>query len=135
RQSHRPASCERAQAARPQARHRHRVHRWRAGRGNASGGGVMTVSKDVWKLLKQRNVTLGPQDAEWQQLTHWRWAKDAEGLVWLIFDRAGESANTLSIEALAELDKVIGEVHASGARGLVIRSAKSSGFVAGADIR
>jgi len=95
----------------------------------------MTVSKDVWKLLKQRNVTLGPQDAEWQQLTHWRWAKDAEGLVWLIFDRAGESANTLSIEALAELDKVIGEVHASGARGLVIRSAKSSGFVAGADIR
>lgn len=95
----------------------------------------MTVSSDVWKMLRQRNAVLGPQDAQWQQLTHWRWAKDEEGLVWLIFDRAGESANTLSAEALAEFDKVIGDVHKSGARGLVIRSAKNSGFIAGADIR
>lgn len=95
----------------------------------------MTVSGQVWKVLERRNIALGPQEAEWQQLTHWRWAKDEEGFIWLIFDRAGESANTLSIEALAELDKVIAEVHASGARALVIRSAKPGGFVAGADIR
>src|SRR5690606_33756693 len=111
------------------------MYRRRAGRRDAAGGGVMTVSGQVWKVLERRNIALGPQEAEWQQLTYWRWAKDEEGFVWLIFDRAGESANTLSIEALAELDKVIAEVHASGARALVIRSAKPGGFVAGADIR
>jgi len=95
----------------------------------------MTVSSQVWKVLKDRNKALGPGGGAWSMLTHWRWAKDEEGIVWLILDRAGESANTLSTEVLAELDRIIGEVHARGARALVIRSAKSSGFIAGADIR
>ena len=28
--------------------------------------------------------------------THWRWEKDKDGLVWLTFDKQGESANTFS---------------------------------------
>ena len=29
-------------------------------------------------------------------MKHWRWEKDAQGLAWLTFDKAGESANTFS---------------------------------------
>src|SRR5690606_1156349 len=105
-----------------EAWHRHRVHRWRSGWCDAAGGCVM--SGMVWKVLQHRNTAMGPAGGDWMRLTHWRWAKDEEGIAWLIFDRAGESANTLSVEALAELDKALGEIHAEGARALVIRSAK-----------
>ena len=34
---------------------------------------------------------------------HWRWQKDKDGLVWLTFDKQGESTNTFSRQALEEL--------------------------------
>ncbi|HSA68261.1 MAG TPA: 3-hydroxyacyl-CoA dehydrogenase NAD-binding domain-containing protein [Burkholderiales bacterium] len=64
---------------------------------------------------------------------HWRWEKDGEGLVWLTFDRQGESANTFSRGALNELSLIVEEIAAARPRGLVIRSAKE-GFIAGVDI-
>jgi 3-hydroxyacyl-CoA dehydrogenase/enoyl-CoA hydratase/3-hydroxybutyryl-CoA epimerase len=64
---------------------------------------------------------------------HWRWEKDPGGLVWLTFDRQGESANTFSREALNELSVILEEIGAARPRGLVIRSAKE-GFIAGVDI-
>jgi 3-hydroxyacyl-CoA dehydrogenase/enoyl-CoA hydratase/3-hydroxybutyryl-CoA epimerase len=64
---------------------------------------------------------------------HWRWEKDGEGLVWLTFDRQGESANTFSRGALSELSLIVEEIAAARPRGLVIRSAKE-GFIAGVDI-
>ena len=64
---------------------------------------------------------------------HWRWEKDREGLVWLTFDKQGESANTFSREALNELSLIVEEIAAARPRGLVIRSAKE-GFIAGVDI-
>ncbi|MDW8469061.1 MAG: 3-hydroxyacyl-CoA dehydrogenase NAD-binding domain-containing protein [Burkholderiales bacterium] len=64
---------------------------------------------------------------------HWRYERDAEGLVWLTFDKAGESANTFSREALAELSAALDEIAATAPRGLVIRSAKEN-FIAGADV-
>ena len=36
-------------------------------------------------------------------MKHWRHEKDAQGLAWLTFDRAGESTNTFSKDALPEL--------------------------------
>lgn len=94
----------------------------------------MTVSQTVWAQLKRRNMELGPTEGM-RTLRHWRYGRDADGIVWLILDREGESANTLSEAVLDELDTVLGELHGSGARGLVIRSAKKGGFAAGADIR
>ncbi len=38
---------------------------------------------------------------------HWRYEQDAQGLVWLTFDRQGESANTFSREALNELSLML----------------------------
>src|SRR5258705_1734243 len=64
---------------------------------------------------------------------HWRWEKDREGLIWLTFDKQGESANTFSRQALEELRASVRAVAAENPRGLIIRSAKDN-FIAGADV-
>jgi 3-hydroxyacyl-CoA dehydrogenase/enoyl-CoA hydratase/3-hydroxybutyryl-CoA epimerase len=64
---------------------------------------------------------------------HWRWERDPEGLVWLTFDKQGESTNTFSREALEELSTSLDAIRALSPKGLVIRSAKE-GFIAGADV-
>ena len=66
-------------------------------------------------------------------MKHWHWEQDAQGLVWLTFDKAGESTNTFSREALDELDAALDAVAAQQPKGLVIRSAKDN-FIAGADV-
>ncbi len=65
---------------------------------------------------------------------NWRLERDAEGIAWLIFDRAGASTNTLSAAVLTELSGMIAELAAAPPKGLVIRSGKDNGFIAGADI-
>ena len=51
-----------------------------------------------------------------------------------MLDKQGASANTLSEEVLVELDDVLGELERDPPKGLVMRSAKRGGFIAGADI-
>jgi 3-hydroxyacyl-CoA dehydrogenase / enoyl-CoA hydratase / 3-hydroxybutyryl-CoA epimerase len=65
---------------------------------------------------------------------HWRLETDRDKLAWLSFDKQGASTNTLSQDAVAELDAALEETRALAPRGLVIRSAKASGFIAGADV-
>jgi 3-hydroxyacyl-CoA dehydrogenase / enoyl-CoA hydratase / 3-hydroxybutyryl-CoA epimerase len=65
---------------------------------------------------------------------HWRIERDADEIAWLIFDRAGRSANTFSVEVLEELSRTLDELEATPPRALIIRSGKESGFIAGADI-
>ena len=67
-------------------------------------------------------------------MKHWRWEKDGQELVWLTFDRQGESTNTFSREALEELGTALDAVAAMKPKGLIIRSAKEN-FIAGADIK
>ena len=64
---------------------------------------------------------------------HWRWEKDAQDLAWLTFDKAGESTNPFSREALEELSAALDEIAAARPKGLIVRSAKEN-FVAGADV-
>jgi 3-hydroxyacyl-CoA dehydrogenase/enoyl-CoA hydratase/3-hydroxybutyryl-CoA epimerase len=89
----------------------------------------------VWDVLAPRNLELGPVAAagpgSWR---HWKLARDDTGVAWLVLDRAGASANTLSEEVLAELDKVLSELEHDLPKGVVLRSAKPAGFIAGADI-
>lgn len=66
---------------------------------------------------------------------HWGVARDADGLAWLTFDRADESVNSLSREALEELDGILGELAARPPKAVIIRSGKPGGFIAGADVR
>ena len=53
----------------------------------------------------------------------------------LTLDVQGQSANVLSQEVLLELDKHLDELETKMLAGLIIRSGKASGFIAGADVR
>jgi len=66
-------------------------------------------------------------------MDHWFAEEDAQKLVWLTFDKQGESTNTFSRQALEELNGALDEIRATNPRGLIIRSAKDN-FIAGADI-
>lgn len=65
----------------------------------------------------------------------WHLERDAHDIVWLWADRRGSSANVLGSAVLAELDSHLAQIRASRPRGVVVLSAKKSGFIAGADIR
>jgi len=64
----------------------------------------------------------------------WTLTRDADGYATLAFDKAGAAVNTLSAGAMAELAEALDALDATPPKGLVIRSAKASGFIAGADI-
>jgi 3-hydroxyacyl-CoA dehydrogenase/enoyl-CoA hydratase/3-hydroxybutyryl-CoA epimerase len=59
---------------------------------------------------------------------------DAEGIAWLTFDKAGSATNTFSAEVMSELNELLDSLAVRKPRGLVIRSGKASGFIAGADV-
>ena len=65
---------------------------------------------------------------------HFRLDKDADGLVWLTFDKAGTSTNTFSTDVMAEFVAIVERLAQEKPRGLAIRSGKDSGFIAGADV-
>src|SRR5207248_8836848 len=89
----------------------------------------------AWDVLKRRDLELGPAGAAapnpWR---HWRLARDENGIAWLLFDKADAKVNTLSEEVLAELNDVLEQLERELPKGVILRSAKPSGFVAGADI-
>jgi len=65
----------------------------------------------------------------------WTLAQDAERIAWLTLDKPNTSANVLSAAVLAELDEHLERLEQQRPRGVVLISAKKSGFIAGADIR
>jgi 3-hydroxyacyl-CoA dehydrogenase/enoyl-CoA hydratase/3-hydroxybutyryl-CoA epimerase len=76
----------------------------------------------------------GVRAAATSEAPDWTLARDAEGLAWLTFDRADATTNTLSQQALAQLNDMLDRLVAEPPKGLVIRSGKSNGFIAGADV-
>ena len=73
------------------------------------------------------------------QLKDWRFSVDGEGIAWAIFDREGESANSLGRRPIEELQAIVEKVEADAraktVRGLVIMSGKERTYIVGADIR
>jgi 3-hydroxyacyl-CoA dehydrogenase / enoyl-CoA hydratase / 3-hydroxybutyryl-CoA epimerase len=67
-------------------------------------------------------------------LKHWK-IKEGDGVLWCLLDVADSVANVLSNEVLEELETLLEYCEAHSPKGLVISSAKSSGFIAGADVR
>src|SRR5258708_10171195 len=114
----------------------------------------------VWNVLAPRDLELGPlaphpnppphsasetrvdalvpgegrEGAEGAPWRHWKLARDENGVAWLVLDKAGASANTLSEDVLIELDDVLASIERELPKGVVLRSAKPGGFIAGADI-
>lgn len=69
-----------------------------------------------------------------KQFTHWTLNREADGLAWLTLDRQGAGANALSAEVMAELGSMLDQLERQPPAGLIIRSGKEAGFIAGADI-
>ena len=65
----------------------------------------------------------------------WNFEVDADRIAWLTFDTPGTSTNVLSSTVLKELAETLSEIAQRGPRGVVLRSGKRNGFVAGADIK
>jgi 3-hydroxyacyl-CoA dehydrogenase/enoyl-CoA hydratase/3-hydroxybutyryl-CoA epimerase len=68
------------------------------------------------------------------RFSHWKAETDAEGILVLTFDRAGASVNTFGRAVMDELAQIIERLSFEPPKGVVIRSGKASGFIAGADI-
>jgi len=65
----------------------------------------------------------------------WKVERDAEGIAWLTLDKPGTSTNVLGRAVLEELGTLLSPLARDLPRGVVVRSGKKSGFVAGADIK
>jgi 3-hydroxyacyl-CoA dehydrogenase/enoyl-CoA hydratase/3-hydroxybutyryl-CoA epimerase len=88
----------------------------------------------IMNVLGDRVLELGPKPDDSGPYRHFRLTRDADGIAWLLFDRAEASANTLSADVIEELDLVLTALESQRPAGLVVRSAKKSGFIAGADV-
>ncbi|MGY3696324.1 3-hydroxyacyl-CoA dehydrogenase/enoyl-CoA hydratase/3-hydroxybutyryl-CoA epimerase [Bradyrhizobium sp. USDA 3240] len=88
----------------------------------------------IMDVLADRVLELGPKPAADSPYRNFKLTRDEDGIAWLLFDRAGTSANTLSADLLEELDTIVASLENQRPAGLVVRSAKTSGFIAGADV-
>lgn len=67
-------------------------------------------------------------------MKHWQLTREDNGIAIATFDKHGESANTFSTDAVAELGQILDELDRNPPKGLIFRSGKAAGFIAGADI-
>ena len=71
-------------------------------------------------------------------MKHWQLNNEECGkdgvIVVAVLDRAGESTNALSTEVMLELGQILDQLDQTPPAGLIIRSGKAAGFIAGADI-
>ncbi len=65
----------------------------------------------------------------------WLLTTDADGIAWLTCDTPGASTNVLSAPVLKDLAAALGVIAGKPPAGVVVRSAKPNGFIAGADIK
>jgi 3-hydroxyacyl-CoA dehydrogenase/enoyl-CoA hydratase/3-hydroxybutyryl-CoA epimerase len=69
---------------------------------------------------------------------HWKLEREASdtnaGISWAILDTADSSTNTLGAEVMTELGLILDECEKNPPTGLIFKSAKEAGFIAGANI-
>ena len=69
------------------------------------------------------------------RLAQWTPEARGDGVLVVAFDKHGESVNTFSQDVLVELDALVERIAIDPPKAVVFRSAKASGFIAGADIK
>jgi 3-hydroxyacyl-CoA dehydrogenase/enoyl-CoA hydratase/3-hydroxybutyryl-CoA epimerase len=67
-------------------------------------------------------------------MKHWQLNREDSGIVVAVLDKAGESANSLSAEVMSEFAQILNQLDIHQPKGLIVRSGKAAGFIAGADI-
>ncbi len=68
------------------------------------------------------------------RFNHWKTRED-DGVVMLTLDRASSSVNAISRAVLDELEQIVERLAINKPAGVIIHSAKASGFAVGADIK
>ncbi len=68
------------------------------------------------------------------KLKNWKLEREADGVTWAILDTANSSTNTLGAEVMTELGLILDECEKNPPKGLIFKSAKEAGFIAGANI-
>lgn len=69
------------------------------------------------------------------RFSHWQTESREDGIVVFSLDRQGAPVNALSQDVLIELGDLIERIAIDPPKGVVIRSAKPAGFIAGADLK
>jgi 3-hydroxyacyl-CoA dehydrogenase/enoyl-CoA hydratase/3-hydroxybutyryl-CoA epimerase len=70
------------------------------------------------------------------QYLNWQIHKDSNHIIWLLFDREAAKINTLNRTSFDELDLILSSIEKDDSvKGIIMGSAKSTGFLAGADIQ
>jgi 3-hydroxyacyl-CoA dehydrogenase / enoyl-CoA hydratase / 3-hydroxybutyryl-CoA epimerase len=69
------------------------------------------------------------------RFNHWKTSVDEGGIVTLTLDRADSSVNAISREVLDELAQIVERLAIEKPAGVIVHSAKASGFAVGADIK
>jgi 3-hydroxyacyl-CoA dehydrogenase/enoyl-CoA hydratase/3-hydroxybutyryl-CoA epimerase len=69
------------------------------------------------------------------EIVDWRQQRDEDGILWLYLDQQNTETNVLSVSVLEQLDALLDDISAELPTAMVFRSAKPSGFIAGADVR
>ncbi|OAI48865.1 crotonase [Gammaproteobacteria bacterium SCGC AG-212-F23] len=66
---------------------------------------------------------------------HWHLNKDSDNILWLAFDRQDADVNTINQEVMTEFSVILDQIKNSNEySGVIISSAKKTGFIAGADV-
>jgi 3-hydroxyacyl-CoA dehydrogenase / enoyl-CoA hydratase / 3-hydroxybutyryl-CoA epimerase len=68
-------------------------------------------------------------------MSNWSLEVDSDRYAWLTCDMADSSANVLSGDMVRELSEKLTDIASRRPHGLIVQSAKASGFIAGADIK
>lgn len=70
-----------------------------------------------------------------KQYNNWKLETDQDQILWLYLDKKDSSVNTLNAEVMSEFDDILNQINGDkNLKGVVLASAKSTGFIAGADI-
>src|SRR6516164_10903526 len=98
------------------------MHRRWIGRCDADRNGIGdAMDSQIMDVLADRVLELGPEPEASGPYRHFRLTRDANGIAWLLFDRAEVSANTLSADVLAEFDSILSTLESERPAGLVLR--------------
>ena len=69
------------------------------------------------------------------EIIDWRQQRDDDGILWLYLDQQNTETNVLSVSVLEQMDALLDQIVADLPAAVIFRSAKPSGFIAGADVR
>jgi 3-hydroxyacyl-CoA dehydrogenase/enoyl-CoA hydratase/3-hydroxybutyryl-CoA epimerase len=67
-------------------------------------------------------------------MRHWTLTRAGDGIATLALDKKDAPVNTLSADVMAELAEALDQFDTAPPKGLVVRSGKDNGFIAGADV-